>query len=140
MAIPVWSADLPQRGLIDGYSETFRDGRLQSRTSTGPGKVRRRVSSAPMPVVASMVVTYSQKSRLERLWNEESAGGSLPFIMPDQSHDGIPILTAGGVPLHTAGGIPVLITAKWLVIFASPPQLTPWGIQWSAAMQLNVMP
>jgi hypothetical protein len=140
MAVPVWPSELPQRVLRDGYSEKMRDGRMFSRTS-GPGKVRRRFSSAVLPVSASIVVTYAQKARFERFWTEETAEGSLPFIMPDQTHDGLPLLDGGGLPVLDGGGLPVLITANWLARFAQEtPQITPWGLQFMASFQLDVLP
>lgn len=141
MAVPLWPADLPQRVLRDGYSEKLRDGRLFSRTQSGPGKVRRRYSSAVLPVSASIIVTYAQKSRLERFWYEETGKGSLPFIMPDQTHDGLPLLDGGGLPVLDGGGLPILVTANWLVRFAQEaPQFTPWGLQFMASFQLDVLP
>lgn len=142
MAVPVWpSPPLPSRVLRDGYSEKLRDGRLFSRTQSGPGKVRRRYSSAVLPVSASIIVTYAQKSRFERFWIEETAYGSLPFIMPDQTHDGLPLLDGGGLPILDGGGLPILVTANWLVRFAQEaPQFTPWGLQFMASFQLDVLP
>lgn len=140
MAVPLWPAELPRRVLRDGYSEKLRDGRLFSRTS-GPGKVRRRFSSAVLPVSASIIVDYAQKSRFERFWNEDTAGGSLPFIMPDQTHDGLPLLDEGGAPILDEGGAPILVTANWLTRFGQePPRITPWGIQFMASFQLDVLP
>lgn len=142
MAVPSWPAELPQRVLIDGYSEKVRDGRLFSRTQSGPGKVRRRYSSAVLPVSASIIVDYANKSRLERFWSEETIQGSLPFIMPDQTHDGLPLLDGGGLPILDGGGLPVLVTANWLARFSenNGPQFTPWGLQFMAAFQLDVLP
>ncbi len=141
MAVPSWPGELPQRVLVDGYSEKQRDGRLFSRTQSGPGKVRRRYSSAVLQVSASLVVTYAQKSRFERFWEEETAGGSLPFIMPDQTHDGLALLDEEGNPILTGAGVPILITANWLARFGQEaPQITPWGLQFMASFQLEVLP
>jgi hypothetical protein len=142
MAIPVWPLELPQRVLTDGYSEKARDGRMFSRTSAAPGKVRRRYSSAVLPVAAAIIVTYEQKSRLERFIDEEIAGGVLPFTMPDQTHDGLPLLDGDGDPVLDGDGIPILITANWLARFSENglPQYTPWGIQFMASFQLDVLP
>lgn len=141
MTVPSWPTELPQRVLRDGYSEKLRDGRMFSRTQSGPGKVRRRYSSAVLPVAAAIIVTYAQKARLERFWTEETAYGSLPFIMPDQTHDGLPLLDGGGLPILDGGGLPILVTANWLARFAQEaPQITPWGLQFMAAFQLEVLP
>jgi len=141
MTVPSWPASLPQRVLRDGYSEKLRDGRLFSRTQSGPGKVRRRYSSAVLPVSASIIVDYAQKSRLEQFWIEDTVYGSLPFTMPDQTHDGLPLLDGDGLPVLDGGGLPILVTANWLVRFAQEaPQFTPWGLQFMASFQLEVLP
>lgn len=143
MAVPVWpSPPLPSRVLRDGYSEKLRDGRLFSRTQSGPGKVRRRYSSAVLPVSASIIVDYAQKSRLERFVEEEIASGALPFIVPDQTHDGLPLLDGSGLPILDGGGLPILVTAHWLVMFSENalPQFAPWGLQFMASFQLDVLP
>jgi hypothetical protein len=141
MAIPVWPSELSQHVIVDGYSEKSRDGRMFSRTA-GPGKVRRRYSSAVLPVTATIILSYAQKSRLERFVDEETAGGSLPFTMPDQTHDGLPLLDGGGDPVLDGSGNPILITANWLARFSENglPQYSPWGIQFMASFQLDVLP
>lgn len=142
MTITVWPSELPQRVLRTGYSEQLRDGRQFTKASAGPPKSRRRYSSAVMPVPAAIVCSYGQKSRLERFWYEETAEGSLPFIMPDQTHDGVALLTDTGSPLLTDSGVPLLVTAYWLVMFAenSAPKFEPWGVHFQAAFTLSVMP
>ena len=141
MAVPVWPTELPQRVLRDGYSEKLRDGRMFSRAQSGPGKVRRRYSSAVLPVSASLIIDEAQKARFERFWTEETSGGVLPFTMPDQTHDGLQLLDGGGLPILDGGGLPILVTANWLARFAQEaPQITPWGLQFTAVFQLDVLP
>jgi len=141
MATPVWPSELPQKFLASGYNEKLRDGRIFVRTSTGPGKARRRYSSAVLPVTASLYVTRSQKSRFERFWNEETSGGVKAFILPDQTHDGALLLSSTG-PLLTSSGVPLLMTATWLAMFATdPPSFTPMnGGYFSVSFSLNVLP
>lgn len=141
MTHPVWPSELPQRVLRDGYSESLRDGRLFSRMSGGAPKVRRRFSSSTLPVSASIHVDYDQKSRLERFWNEETQGGSLPFIIPDQTHDGLALLDGSGNPILDGSGNPILISTNWLALFGEEaPKVTPWGIQFTVAFNLVVLP
>jgi hypothetical protein len=142
MAIPVWPSELPQRFLVDGYSEKLRDGRLLSKTSAGPGKARRRFSSAVLPVSASIRLDYASKARFERFWYEDTEGGVLPFSIPDQTHDGLPLLDEdGNVVLAGLTGQPILVTANWLAMFAQEaPTLTPYGLEFRASFTLNVMP
>jgi len=140
MAVAVWPSELPQRVLRAGYSETLRDGLLRSKSDSGVGKVRRRYSSAALPVQATISLYYNQKARLERFWNEDTGGGALPFIIPDQTHDGLPMLDGDGLPILDGGGLPILVTANWLVLFAAPPQIVPRGPIFSASLQLSVLP
>jgi len=141
MAIPVWPAELPQRVLVEGYSERTRDGRLFSATSAGPPKVRRRFSAAVMPVAAAIYASWDQKARFERFWAEDTSGGTLPFIMPDQSRDQVPLLASSGESLTTESGITILIVAKWLALFArEPPQITPMGVRFRISFQLEILP
>jgi hypothetical protein len=99
-----------------------------------------RYSSAALPVQAILPLYFSQKARLERFWDEETRSGTLPFIMPDQTHDGLPMLDGGGLPILGGDGLPILVTANWLVLFAGPPALTPLGSVFSAALQFSVLP
>jgi len=126
---------------MDGYSEGLRDGRQFTKTSSGPPKSRRRYSSAAMPVQAAIVISYAQKSRLERFWNEDTAGGSLPFILPDQTHDGLAFMSGSG-EISTSGGVILIGFYKWLVMFADgeSPKFTPFGVQFQASFSLSVMP
>lgn len=141
--IPSWPLDLPQRVLANGYSEGLPDGRLRTAMETGISKSRRRFSSAPKPVAASFRVTLDQKARIERFWDEEIAGGALPFLLPDQTKDGQPLLVEPGVPLLDDQGRPLLISAWWLVMAGeTAPTFTARSreVTFTAAFPLMVMP
>jgi hypothetical protein len=141
MATPAWPATLPQRFLVDGYSEKLRDGRILSKTSSGPGKARRRFSSAVLPVTASLHLTNADKARFEQFWYEDTGGGVLAFTIPDQTHDGLPILDGSGLPILDGSGLPILATATWLAMFGEEaPTITPWGLEFNASFTLNVLP
>lgn len=141
MAIPVWPSELPQRFLVDGYSEKLRDGRILTKTSAGPGKARRRFSAAVLPVTATMRLDFAAKARLERFWYEDTGGGVLPFILPDQTHDGLPIPDAAGNPVVDGSGNPILVTAKWLAMFGQDGvSIAPSGVQFTASFTLNIQP
>lgn len=140
MAIPVWPSELPQKFNIDGYSEKLRDGRLLTKTSAGPGKARLRFSAAVIPVAATMRLDYDAKARFERFWNEDTKGGVLAFLLPDQTHDGLPVLS-GYEPLLDSAGNPIVMVSEWLAMFGQEaPTLTPWGVEFMASFTLNVMP
>jgi len=141
--IPYWPLDLPQRVLADTFSETLADGRLRTAMETGHAKSRRRFSSAPKPVAAAFKVNADQKARLERFWDEEIAGGSLPFLIADQTADGLVLLADAGLPLLDDLGRALICTAWWLVLASdSPPAFTTRnrGLSYTAAFPLSVLP
>lgn len=141
MAHPIWPSALPQKVIADSYSEKFRDGRMFSQMSSGPPKVRRRFSSAVKPVSASIIVTYGQAAILERFWEDDTKGGSLPFYIRDQRNDGLPILEGNNLPILEGNGLPILISSRWLVLFGEGGvELRSWGLQFQATFQLLVMP
>jgi hypothetical protein len=139
----VWPAELPQRVLASGYSESLGDGRLRTQMETGPMKVRRRFSAVARPIAASFRVSPDGKARIERFWWEEIGGGSLPFLMPDQTHDALALLADDGLQLLDDQGRPLINTAWWLVMAGdAPPSFTPLqrGIAYTAAFPLVIMP
>lgn len=141
--IPYWPSDLPQRVLADSFSEGLADGRLRTAMETGHAKSRRRFSSAPKPVAAGFKISLDEKARLERFWLEEIAGGSLPFLIPDQTRDGVALLADGGLQLLDDQGRPLINTAWWLVLAGeSPPAFTTRnrGISYTATFPMMVMP
>lgn len=141
--IPYWPSDLPQRVLADNFSEGLADGRLRTSMETGPGKSRRRFSAAPKPVAAAFKVSPDEKARLERFWDEEIAGGALPFLIADQTRDGLILLAEPGVQLLDDLGRPLILTAWWLVLASdSPPAFTTRnrGLSYTATFPLTVMP
>jgi hypothetical protein len=142
VAIPVWPSALPQRVLRSGYSEQSQDGRLFTRTSAGPPKTRRRYSRVLQTVPAAIIIDYDGKARLERFVREEIVQGSLPFIFPDQSHDGVPFGDELVADLLDESGAVLIDTAKWLVMFAQNelPRYEPFGLAWKASFTLSVMP
>lgn len=142
MTTPIWPSSLPQRVLRDGYSEQSQDGRLFTRTSAGPPKLRRRYSRVLKTVPASVVITYEEKAILEQFAEEETVGGSVPFLIPDQSHDDISFGDEDSDFLMDENGDYLVDKANWLVIFAQNelPRYEPFGVQWKASFTLTVLP
>lgn len=142
MTVPFWPADLPQRVLVDGYSEGVGDGRIMQPMDAGPPKMRRRTSAAMRPVRARLWLGFDQKARLNRFWTEGVAGGSLPFWFPDQTMDGLALLTADGAPLLTESGAPLVITSWWLVMFGQDGIAfdAQSGVLFGAAFSLDILP
>ncbi|WP_430914067.1 hypothetical protein [Methylobacterium sp. sgz302541] len=142
MSIPFWPSDLPQRVSRNGFGETFRDGRLRTAMEAGPPKMRRRFSSAVRPIQASIEVTVDGKARLERFWSEEAAGGTLPFLMPDQTLDGLALTDGDGIQLLDDQGRPLVNTNWWLAMFGdSAPSVQNMGWIWyRVSFPLMVLP
>lgn len=140
MAIPRWPAQLPQHVLRSGFSYQFADGRLRTPMDFGPGKVRRRYSSAATIVQAQILVTGDLVARFQRFWNEETSGGAMPFIIPDQLFDGEPLLDGSGNPLLDQSGNPLLVSSYWLARFGDKPSITPDGWLFYVSFQLAVLP
>lgn len=141
--IPFWPAELPQRVLADNYSESLGDGRLRTPMEAGPPKIRRRFTLAARPVSAAFKVSPDGKARIERFFREEVGGGALPFLMPDQTHDGLALTTETGLHLLDDQGRPLINTALWLVTFGdSVPvfQTRNRGVSFIASFPLLVLP
>lgn len=140
MPLTFWPAELPQRVLREGYAESVADGRLISQMSAGMGTARRRTSAASRPVEAGLHLTFARMGRLKRFWEQDTSGGALPFIMPDQTGDGIAILDSGGPVILDNNDVPILTTSYWLVMFAGPIRWTSVGAQFRANFTLTVFP
>lgn len=142
MTVPFWPSDLPQRMLQEGYSEGSRDGRLFQAMEKGPPKVRRRTRLAIKPVQMTTIVDFDGKARLERFFEEETGGGSLPFFFPDQSADGFGISDDLGGALLTVDDEPLIIESWWLVMFAEEPPTYPpeGGLYFKPTFSLVILP
>ncbi len=145
MAIIVWPFDCPQTVTVTNHRQQIGDGRLRSDTDSGPGKVGRRFSSTIRPIVGDLIVTTSQKIRIERFWDEDTQGGSLPFLFPAISTNNCPLLDSDGVPFLDFDGARILDCDWWLARFsdqAEPPGFVPRGNsgEWTCSLALQVLP
>ena len=142
MSVPVWPLDLPQFVERQGFSEGFADGRLMTKMDAGPPKRRRRFSSAVRPIQASVRVSVDGKMRFRRFWDEETASGTLPFLMPDPTADGLALIADDGARLLDQDGRPLLDTAWLLVLFGeTPPSATNTAGAWYlVTFSLSVLP
>jgi hypothetical protein len=116
MTVVVWPDDLPCSVTLDGLQTGPRGTRLLTATDTGLGKIRRRG-----PRLSSMSgllrVTQDQRARFDCFWEEDTAGGVLPFLFRDQQLDGYPLDGGLGSWLQTEDGTPLRIESWWLVQF-----------------------
>lgn len=101
MASP-WPGTLPQKFLVDGYSEGVGDGLLEYQPDTGASLTRRRATAMPKPMGGNFEMTSAQIATLKTFFETTLIGGSLPFNFPD------PLTGATLLVKFQKGGIP-----KW---------------------------
>ena len=130
-----WPADLPQYVRRTDFRQTAPGGVLRTKTDTGPGKARRRFSSAPAPLSCSITVDLAGLARFRRFFEEELANGAKPFLMRDQEFDGATLSD-----LETETGEPIDVVAQRIVMFAEEPAHTSFGMMFAISMSLSLMP
>lgn len=144
MTVPVWpAAPFPQQLDIQGFSKGLRDGRLSSQTDAGPGIVRRRFSSAVSLVSCQTPpIDQAEVARFERFWTEETGGGVLTFLMPDQLNDGTELLDEDLNEITTQADSTILVALWWRARFGDEaPAVTPIDGEWfRIAFGLKLMP
>lgn len=140
MTLPSYPSELP-KPLSDSYQVGRGDGRIVTRNDAGPANVRRRFSSVVNTVQFSTFLSRAQLSRFDRFYDEDTKGGSLPFLLPDPGLDGWALLTDEGLPLLTDEGLPLLVAETWLVMFGSKlPVVTNKALYWTVSFELSVLP
>lgn len=84
-----WPLELPQRALINGYSESSTDQTISTQTAVGPSLTRRRYSTSVVKLSVSYLMSDSQFLLFKDWFYSEGSyssigiyGGSLPFSMP----------------------------------------------------------
>jgi hypothetical protein len=141
MTIPVWPSDLPQRVLANGFQSTVRGNRLTTAMDTGPGKQRKR-GALVRPVSCSIIVTADQRAQFDVFYEEDCAGGTIPFLIPDQQTDGLQANSDSGAIWETESGAPVILESWWFCQFgATQPATTLMdGITYTIQFDLVVLP
>lgn len=140
MTLPFYPPELPKPERA-GYQFSRGDGRSRTQEDRGPFNVRRRFSAVANAVAFSTILTRAELARFDRFFDEEVAGGSLPFLMPDPATDGWALLTDEGVPLLTDEGVPLLLAETWVCLFgAQLPAARPVGVQFRVTFEIAVMP
>lgn len=141
MAVALWPADLPQHPRTQGYSQAAVNGRLVSDTEVGPGKRRRRWKGAAA-VQLSFYLKGDQLQRFWSFWDDDTAGGTLPFFFPDPVGDGASLTDDADDLLTTDDGTVLEASAHWLCLFASAePSLTNvGGPLFQVAFAIQVLP
>jgi len=122
MALPAWPAapTLPEFFLADGFSATKPDGRLFTKMSSGPPKVRRLYSSAIRLVQCAILCTATQRDNFETFWVTTLDYGTSPFTKVN----------------------PMKVSETWTLLFGenAPQESSPDGVNYRISMQLYVLP
>lgn len=141
MAVAIWPSDLPQKPQSKSYSQAAMNGRLVSDTEVGPGKRRRRWKGAAA-VQISLYIRGDQIQSFWSFWDDDTAGGVLPFFFPDPVGDGAALTDDGDDLLTTNNGTGLEASAHWLCLFdtAEPSLTNVGGPLFQIAFAVQVLP
>lgn len=118
--MPTWPASLPQKPLVDGYSEEPKSRVLRSQMDAGPPKTRQRFTAGVTDIPVNMTLSIAQLATFEAWFNADIQGGSLPFDMSHPRADEVVSM-----------------------MIVPPYQLNPVGVgdqYWRLSMALEVQP
>lgn len=116
MSTPIWPEDLPCSVIMGSLQTAPRGSRLSTAAEVGPAKQRRRGPKI-MPVSCVIKVSADQRARFDRFWDEETEGGTAPFLYRDQQLDGYRLGNEDSALLLTDSDAPLVIESWWLVQF-----------------------
>ena len=145
--VAIWPSDLPNSVLRAGYSDQIPDGRMRSKMSTGPAKVRRLTTSMPRSISVGLLLNTDQRERLLQFWDDDLRGGTLVFWLRDQVSDArswdAQSDGASLGPVLSEDEAPILIDSWWLCRIgeggvAYEPAEIPGS--WIASFTLEVLP
>lgn len=83
LMVSVWPETLPQKLLVDGYSQSAANTLLRSEMETGPAKQRRRFSAGVVPLSGKLILDWDELDILRAFYDTTLIGGSLRFIWKD---------------------------------------------------------
>ena len=83
LMVSVWPETLPQKLLVDGYSQSAANTLLRSEMETGPAKQRRRFSAGVVPLSGKLILDWDELDILREFYDTTLVGGSLRFIWKD---------------------------------------------------------
>jgi hypothetical protein len=119
MSNPTWPVSLPQRPLVQGFSEQAPDTLIRTQMEAGPPKVRRRFTAGIRTMGLQLHLTSEQVETLDGFHDATLQGGALAFDW-----------------VHPRTGS--AITCR----FAEPPGYAPIarGRLWTASLKLEILP
>ena len=113
-----WPAGLPQRPLVDGYSNSFGDGAKRSDMDSGPPKVRKRFTATVEPLRLVFRLTRTQVAILRSFFTTDCQYGAIPFSFVEP---------VSGAAVRVA--------------FSKPPAIQPRSaIRFDATLELDWLP
>lgn len=74
-----WPTSLPSLPIADSYAETTTSGKVFSRMSVGPGKIRRRSTAITRMFSLVYLLDATQKAAFETFYHTTLAEGSMSF-------------------------------------------------------------
>jgi len=141
VSIIVWPEELSCTVITDSLGTGPRGTRLSTATDAGIGKLRRRGPKVGQ-ATGILHVTQDQRARFDRFWEEDTAGGVLPFLFRDQQLDGYPLADDLGAWLQTETGEPIRIESWWLCHFGQqdPAYTRVTGRRFRIQISLVILP
>lgn len=116
-----WPAGLSQCPLLDGYGEAPQSQVVRTQMDAGPAKQRRRFTAATRNIPVRYLMTSAELNLFEQWFDDDLAGGALPFTWPGSR----------------------LGTVKARIVSGDPPyQISPAasGERWYVSMTMEVLP
>lgn len=143
MPIIVWPSDLPQRVAKENFRKAPADTRQVTPTELGLSRMGRGSSRGRRKLIVDLFLDFAQGPRFERFIEDDTAGGTQPFLFPAVALHEIALLGDDGLFLLDYDGAPILGSAWWFIQFdpnAALPETIVWGAGWRASMQFEILP
>ncbi|MEO0861539.1 MAG: hypothetical protein AAFY65_13060 [Pseudomonadota bacterium] len=136
----IWPSDLPPPTRTS-FQQQPQEARLRRAAETGPPAYRRRFSAVTTNQSQMIDVTRSEKETFDTFYRDVTRSGALPFLMPDYTRDGWPLLAEDGTQLLTEPGAGVTLAAQQLVLFgAETPVQSHRGLRYQISFSITVLP
>lgn len=113
MTIAIWPPEFRQRVLVEGYQSGARGSRLSTAPEVGQAKLRVRGPKIRY-LNCTEFLSFNQRARFDRFWEEDIRGGVDPFLFPDPHANGALLQSDSGGSLQDESGVNLLIES-WLL-------------------------